>query len=119
MAFWSEALRWMRGEQKEALTTSEAIWRHLYGGAETASGVTVTKESAMRLSTVYTCIGIIGETLGAEDAYAIGRGFATLLRRAGGSATDAAGNSSSCSFDVIVVDTTAPSMRVEKVQSPS
>lgn len=33
----------------------------------------------------YDIRGIIGETLGAEDAYAIGRGFATLLRRAGGS----------------------------------
>ena len=33
----------------------------------------------------YVIRGIIGETLGAEDARAIGRGFATLLRRAGGS----------------------------------
>lgn len=33
----------------------------------------------------YDIRGIIGETLGAEDARAIGRGFATLLRRAGGS----------------------------------
>ena len=32
----------------------------------------------------YDIRGIIGETLGAEDAYAIGRGFATLLSRAGG-----------------------------------
>ncbi len=32
----------------------------------------------------YDIRGIIGETLGAEDARAIGRGFATLLRRAGG-----------------------------------
>ena len=32
----------------------------------------------------YDLRGIIGETLGAEDAYAIGRGFATLLGRAGG-----------------------------------
>lgn len=32
----------------------------------------------------YDIRGIIGETLGAEDAYAIGRGFATLLGRAGG-----------------------------------
>ncbi|MFM5931602.1 MAG: phosphomannomutase, partial [Novosphingobium sp.] len=32
----------------------------------------------------YDIRGIIGETLGAEDAYAIGRGFATLIRRAGG-----------------------------------
>ena len=32
----------------------------------------------------YDIRGIIGETLGAEDAYAIGRGFATLLARAGG-----------------------------------
>lgn len=34
----------------------------------------------------YDIRGIIGETLGAEDAYAIGRGFATLLSRAGGKA---------------------------------
>jgi len=33
----------------------------------------------------YDIRGIIGETLSAADAYAIGRGFATLLRRAGGS----------------------------------
>jgi phosphomannomutase len=33
----------------------------------------------------YDIRGIIGETLGAEDARAIGRGFATLIRRAGGS----------------------------------
>ena len=32
----------------------------------------------------YDIRGIIGETLGTADAYAIGRGFATLLRRAGG-----------------------------------
>ena len=32
----------------------------------------------------YDIRGIIGETLGAEDARAIGRGFGTLLRRAGG-----------------------------------
>jgi phosphomannomutase len=32
----------------------------------------------------YDIRGIIGETLGAEDARAIGRGFATLLLRAGG-----------------------------------
>ncbi|MFM5906674.1 MAG: phosphomannomutase, partial [Novosphingobium sp.] len=32
----------------------------------------------------YDIRGIIGETLGAQDAYAIGRGFATLIRRAGG-----------------------------------
>ena len=33
----------------------------------------------------YDIRGIIGKTLGADDARAIGRGFATLLRRAGGS----------------------------------
>lgn len=32
----------------------------------------------------YDIRGVIGETLGADDARAIGRGFATLLRRAGG-----------------------------------
>jgi phosphomannomutase len=32
----------------------------------------------------YDIRGIIGETLGTEDAYAIGRGFGTLLGRAGG-----------------------------------
>lgn len=32
----------------------------------------------------YDIRGVIGETLGTADAYAIGRGFATLLRRAGG-----------------------------------
>jgi len=32
----------------------------------------------------YDIRGIIGETLGVDDARAIGRGFATLLRRAGG-----------------------------------
>ena len=32
----------------------------------------------------YDIRGIIGETLGADDARAIGRGFATLLKRAGG-----------------------------------
>jgi len=33
----------------------------------------------------YDIRGIIGETLSEEDAYAIGRGFGTLIRRAGGS----------------------------------
>lgn len=33
----------------------------------------------------YDIRGIIGETLGADDAYAIGRGFGTLIARAGGS----------------------------------
>ncbi|MES2493748.1 MAG: phosphomannomutase/phosphoglucomutase [Pseudomonadota bacterium] len=33
----------------------------------------------------YDIRGIIGETLGAEDARAIGRGFGTLIKRAGGS----------------------------------
>ena len=33
----------------------------------------------------YDIRGIIGETLGAEDAFAIGRGFGTLIGRAGGS----------------------------------
>ncbi|MEH3105850.1 MAG: phosphomannomutase/phosphoglucomutase [Sphingomonas fennica] len=32
----------------------------------------------------YDIRGIVGKTLGAEDAYAIGRGFATHVRRAGG-----------------------------------
>ena len=32
----------------------------------------------------YDIRGIIGETLGAPDAYAIGRGFGTLLARDGG-----------------------------------
>jgi phosphomannomutase len=32
----------------------------------------------------YDIRGIVGETLGEADAYAIGRGFATLVRRAGG-----------------------------------
>ena len=32
----------------------------------------------------YDIRGIIGQTLGADDARAIGRGFATLLRQAGG-----------------------------------
>ena len=32
----------------------------------------------------YDIRGVIGETLGPDDARAIGRGFATLLRRAGG-----------------------------------
>lgn len=32
----------------------------------------------------YDIRGVIGETLGTADAYAIGRGFATLLRQAGG-----------------------------------
>ncbi len=33
----------------------------------------------------YDIRGIIGETLGEADAYAIGRGFATRVRRSGGS----------------------------------
>jgi len=33
----------------------------------------------------YDIRGIIGETLGEADAYAIGRGFGTIIRRAGGS----------------------------------
>ncbi len=32
----------------------------------------------------YDIRGVVGKTLGAEDAYAIGRGFATHVRRAGG-----------------------------------
>lgn len=34
----------------------------------------------------YDIRGIIGETLGADDAYAIGRGFGTLIARDGGTA---------------------------------
>ena len=33
----------------------------------------------------YDVRGVIGETLGADDARAIGRSFATMLREAGGS----------------------------------
>src|SRR3954465_285548 len=33
----------------------------------------------------YDIRGIVGKTLGAEDAYAIGRGFGSLVRKAGGS----------------------------------
>ena len=33
----------------------------------------------------YDIRGIVGQTLGPDDAYAIGRGFGTLVRRAGGS----------------------------------
>jgi phosphomannomutase len=33
----------------------------------------------------YDIRGIVGKTLGPDDAYAIGRGFGTLVRRAGGS----------------------------------
>ena len=32
----------------------------------------------------YDIRGIVGKTLGADDAYAIGRGFGTLVRRGGG-----------------------------------
>src|SRR5690606_28556506 len=32
----------------------------------------------------YDIRGIVGETLGEDDAFAIGRGFGTLVRRAGG-----------------------------------
>jgi phosphomannomutase len=32
----------------------------------------------------YDIRGIVGKTLGTEDAYAIGRGFATHVRRVGG-----------------------------------
>ena len=32
----------------------------------------------------YDIRGVIGESLGADDARAIGRSFATMLRRAGG-----------------------------------
>jgi len=32
----------------------------------------------------YDVRGVVGKTLGAEDAYALGRGFATAVRRAGG-----------------------------------
>ena len=34
----------------------------------------------------YDIRGIVGKTLGTEDAYAIGRGFASHVRRAGGEA---------------------------------
>jgi phosphomannomutase len=33
----------------------------------------------------YDIRGIVGKTLGADDAHAIGRGFGTLVREAGGS----------------------------------
>ena len=33
----------------------------------------------------YDIRGVVGKTLGPKDAYAIGRGFATFVRRAGGS----------------------------------
>jgi phosphomannomutase len=43
----------------------------------------------------YDIRGIVGEALGPDDARAIGRGFATLLRRAGGTASRSAATAAS------------------------
>jgi phosphomannomutase len=49
--------------------------------------VTGVQTCALPISSLreYDIRGIVGETLGEEDAYAIGRGFGTLIARAGGS----------------------------------
>jgi phosphomannomutase len=54
----------------------------------------------------YDIRGIIGRTLGAEDARAIGRGFATLLRRAGGTrvAVGRDGRKSSPELEMALID---------------
>lgn len=54
----------------------------------------------------YDIRGIVGRTLGAEDARAIGRGFATLLRRAGGTrvAVGRDGRKSSPELEMALVD---------------
>ena len=54
----------------------------------------------------YDIRGIVGRTLGPEDARAIGRGFATLLRRAGGTrvAVGRDGRKSSPELEMALVD---------------
>ncbi|MEG3181927.1 phosphoglucomutase/phosphomannomutase PgmG [Sphingomonas sp. LT1P40] len=54
----------------------------------------------------YDIRGIVGQTLGEDDARAIGRGFATLLRRAGGTrvAVGRDGRLSSPSFEAALID---------------
>lgn len=54
----------------------------------------------------YDIRGIVGKTLGPEDARAIGRGFATLLRRAGGTrvAVGRDGRESSPELEAALVD---------------
>lgn len=54
----------------------------------------------------YDIRGIVGRTLGAEDARAIGRGFATLLRRAGGTrvAVGRDGRKSSPELEMALID---------------
>lgn len=54
----------------------------------------------------YDIRGIVGRTLGPEDARAIGRGFATLLRRAGGTrvAVGRDGRASSPELEMALVD---------------
>lgn len=54
----------------------------------------------------YDIRGIVGKTLGAEDARAIGRGFATLLRRAGGTrvAVGRDGRHSSPEMEAALID---------------
>ena len=54
----------------------------------------------------YDIRGVVGRTLSAEDAYAVGRGFGTVLRRAGGSRVAAGydGRLSSPELEAALVD---------------
>jgi len=66
----------------------------------------------------YDIRGVIGKTLGADDARAIGRGFATLLARAGGSkvAVGCDGRTSSPMLEAALVEgLTASGMNVVRI----
>jgi HK97 family phage portal protein len=52
------------GESRATLANPDALLLEAFGGISTASGVAVTPESAMRLSTVSACIRLISESIG-------------------------------------------------------
>ena len=48
----------------EAITTPADLWKYFFGGAYTSAGISVTQTSAMRVSTVFSCVRVIAESMG-------------------------------------------------------
>lgn len=56
-------LEWFRGSGRKSATTSEDIWRELYGGREAKAGVRVDYRTALEASTALACARVIAEGL--------------------------------------------------------
>ena len=56
-------IEWFRGRGRKSATTSEDIWRELYGGREAKAGVRVDYRTALEASTALACARVIAEGL--------------------------------------------------------